>query len=877
MLRAVLEWEDFDKAAYDLRMSAEEILSLDAQSGEEPYTISTGSSFMVQQTAGFTTQNPAFTYSVDSMPDPSFAVADTNNQSLEDFMCRPLKIAEYDWATTDAAFFQTFNPWSLFFDDVRNVNRVSNFNLLRCKLHVRFLINGNGFHYGRLIASYKPLHLQDTFTKDRAFFREDIIGASQQPHIYLDPTTSQGGDMMLPFLWYYNALSVPDAEWSQMGEITIRAINDLKHANGATDSVTISVWAWAEDVSLSIPTSENPATLQPQSGVEVLEAQAGDEYGTGPISRPASIVARAAGALVSAPVIGMYARATEMAASAISAIATTFGYSRPAIISDIVSYKPLYVGNMANTNVPDSTMKLTVDAKQETTIDPRVTGLSSVDEMSIKNIAMRESYLTTFSWPVTATPEFFLWNSKVTPMLWSELSLANNTEIHMPACAFAVHPFRHWRGSMKFRFQVVASNFHKGRLRIVYDPRTAGNDDYNTAFQQIVDIAAEKDVTMTVGWGTLYPYATRPNPGVDPIPWRSNAGGGAVNPVPYEQHNGIIFVEVLNALTVPNSTVDNDISVNVFVSMCDDFEVANPDSSFIDDYSWFATPAPAQLQAQAGEEGGGLTTADKDDTTEPSRPVSDAPIRKLAAEISPMDRLADVCFGEKIASFRQMAKRYNLHAMHSLSRGGGYFRYQRTSGDFPFYRGYVGATGIHTTADATPYNYARMTFLNYITPAFVARRGGLRYKTTANDRLSLSSDRKTFMSYSRQPDVTIGYVETATAINFGQLASPMASQVRLFSHGHQGLHVQMANHNPVLEAEFPYQNNVRFLPGKEVDQTSANTNNTFHRVQTLVESDFNTSECPGYFDYVAGAEDFSLYFFTGCPVMYYAPSDPAPS
>ena len=44
--------------------------------------------------------------------------------------------------------------------------------------------------------------------------------------------------------------------------------------------------------------------------------------------------------------------------------------------------------------------------------------------------------------------------------------------------------------------------------------------------------------------------------------------------------NGVISVRVLNELTIPNSTIDNDISINVYVSAGDDFELLGTVSSF---------------------------------------------------------------------------------------------------------------------------------------------------------------------------------------------------------------------------------------------------------------------------------------------------------
>lgn len=279
----------------------------------------------------FKDQNPSYTYSVDSQPDETFKTAENNDADLGSFFSRPIKI-DYSWSTSVPDFYQNFNPWTTFFENPRVINRISNFNNLRCKLHVKFLINGNGFHFGRLMANYKPLHLSDDFYVDRGLSRLDNVAASQRPHIYLDPTTSSGGDMILPFFWPKNYLSIPRQEWREMGEISIRTLQNLQHANGASDIARISVFIWAEDVTLSIPTSTEPGGLVPQSGE--------DEYGKGPISRPASIVARVMGQLTTVPYIGQYARATEIAASAINGMATMFGYSRPNTLSDIEPYKP---------------------------------------------------------------------------------------------------------------------------------------------------------------------------------------------------------------------------------------------------------------------------------------------------------------------------------------------------------------------------------------------------------------------------------------------------------------------------------------------------------------------------------------------------------
>jgi hypothetical protein len=163
---------------------------------------------------------------------------------LENFFSRPIKVQSYSWGT-GTNLFEKFNPWQDYFENPRVINRIVNYNLLRCKLHVKFMLNGNGFHYGRAIASYLPLHNFDEFTKNRAFFVEDVVAASQRPHVYLDPTKSQGGELTLPFVWEANALNIPLQQWRDMGQIIIHGMQNLKHANGASDSVTVSAFVWA--------------------------------------------------------------------------------------------------------------------------------------------------------------------------------------------------------------------------------------------------------------------------------------------------------------------------------------------------------------------------------------------------------------------------------------------------------------------------------------------------------------------------------------------------------------------------------------------------------------------------------------------------------
>jgi hypothetical protein len=829
------------------------------------------------QNVTFSDQTPQWSYTVDSMPDSTFGMADASDADLGSFFSRPIKIAAYPWAVNQL-FFVKFNPWNLFFTNPRVMNRITNFNLLRCKLHVRIVLNGNGFYYGRAIASYIPLHTHDEFTRDRAFFIQDVVAASQRPHVYLDPTYSQGGTIQLPFVWYKNALNIPLMEWDEMGTMVIHGIQNLKNSNGNTDPITVSVFAWAEDVSLSIPTCQDPGALTPQLK-EVFVPQAKDEYGMGIVSRPASMVARAAGALSNAPVIGMYARATELAARAIGGIATIFGYSRPVELAPIVPYKPTLIGNLCNTNVSDTSQKLTLDVKQELTIDPRVMGLGDSDEMDILSVAMRESWLTSFAWPLGEPIETPLWHCEVSPVLWNEL----NSEIHMPACCFAAMPFRRWKGTMKYRFQFVASAFHKGRIKIVYEPFYPTTNEYNTNYLRVVDLAKERDFTVSIGWGSELALLNHRQPGQDTVPYTD---GTPLFAPPTSFANGVISVYVVNELTAPTDDSANGIEVNVFVSVGEDFEVYDPDSAYIENYVFFDPDTPptilaqSQVQAepfepQSGEEV--MNQPDSDLTKAESEPIKSDVNQTLATQLPTASHLVDVYYGDPIASFRQCLKRYTLHTVITPpdSTASATLITLKNS-NFPYYRG--NCPGAVDTSAVGGYNYCKATLMNYVTAAYTCRRGGIRRKYV---RVNGFNDVKSqIMMVTRVANLFGGgYSITNTSVPV-QNNSNSNARHRFYSvalpHTWDGTFATVVDQNPVCEVEIPYYFNVRFSPGKQANWTSDTTTfRKYHRVDTIVEA--KNDDPVALFCFVAAGEDFNLGFFTGAPVMYYvSPSaDPA--
>lgn len=809
----------------------------------------------------FEDNEPGYMEQVISSFDPTRDGPLTNDADLGNFFMRPLRIASYDWAV-GSTLYQRFNPWTLFFENPRVINRLSNYKLMRAKLHVKVVVNGTPFHYGRAIMSYNPLPTYDTMTIDREFVDADIVGASQRPHIYIDPCEGQGGEMELPFFHFKNLLDITLSEWREMGEMVINSMQGLKHANddSTLDSrVTINVFAWATEVKFAVPTQAEPTSIVPQA----------DEYGDKPVSRIATAVAKGAGYLKSVPWIGRYALATQVGAQAIGKVAQMFGYSAPPQL-DINPYRPVATTNLAMVNIPSDVAKLSVDCKQELTIDPTISGLGPVDELAIKNLACKESFLVPFPWTTAAQEEELLFNMRVDP----GLHVTFGSEKHFPASAFVANLFKYWRGTMKIRFQFVCSKYHRGRVKLVYDPSgtpAGGNAEYNTAYTTIVDISDNSDFTMEVGWAQNTPYRYHLSP--------LSSSTQMYNILPltgdstYTIGNGTLSMYVVNRLTVPQTTINNDIEVNVFVSMGDDVEFAVPTEEYLNLLRFTAagtTTAPSSIVPQALE-----TDADSPDRGSSSKPVDPVVMDTLAQKVGNDDNTNLIHFGESISSLRQMIKRFSRHQYIPSHAAGqtGLLKCAVGMNALPHQGGYTtthsAGNGITFSLTNGTYVYAKTHPLAYIASAFGGWRGGIRYLydfSLIKDGADEFSPVVTRAEVGQMPGAVWSEITNSSTTAAGQ--AELYNDDAIISNAYDGSYLTSSIVNPLLKFEVPYYSRFRFTPSKRFSNFVSNDNyQPGYFVEWVSTASRNTSTefIPTF---AAAGEDFNCFFYLGLPIMY---------
>lgn len=804
--------------------------------GGTQYAINNQQGQLTSETVTFRDANPEWKVGFSETADSTRDLTYHGDVELAHFFARPIPLYTTSW-TPGASFANfTFDPWSAFITNSRVGNRISNYKNFSGKMCVKIQINGNSFYYGRLMCYYVPLPYADSGFTVASGTAGKVLN-SQRMKIFIDPCSSQAGTLCLPMIWYYDMVDLTTTDVASLGRMVITEMNQLKHANGAATPLNITIYGWLEDVKLSGPTATNLSGLVVQAGK--------DEYGDSPISGAASAVAKMSGRLSGLPIIGTYARATELGAKGVGAVAKMFGMSRPTVIEVPTLMRMRPIGELAVTDTGDTVNKLTVDSKQELAVGNASTGVDDGDELVLSKIASKETYLTTFTWASSYATNRVLFAARVLPQHYYK----DVTYYTVPACCFVANAFKYWRGTMKYRFQIVASEYHKGRLLFVWDSHAGKTTpELNVQYTKVVDIGVERDFVLDIAWGQPRTWLetgelTDPYYRVDGTGFNSQASRIA---------NGVLTVYVLNELTSPNSAINNDISVNVFCSMCDDAEFSVPSSRF----QTYTRYTQIGAVPQSGKDD--LGDVEKEEDTSGNAPIADTASDEFVPCNPSSDPTALVYMGESVSSFRQLAKRYNfMWAVGSLTATAGGFMTWSTT-DFPLLRGYS-VNGLRTGTTYT-YNPVFTTMLRYLSFAFLTYKGGVRRKYVFRSGAALTQAptfqvRRNVDTYRTVPAVTGGVFATA---------ADMEDQAMFFAtNGAEGLALTPLAHQPAVEVEFPFYSSTRFVSSRAPYTTTVTTPSMSDLTHTLtVQSSPNTNYMVD--TYVSAAEDTNFGCFQGC-------------
>jgi hypothetical protein len=414
---------------------------------------------------------------------------------------------------------------------------------------------------------------------------------------------------------------------------------------------------------------------------------------------------------------------------------------------------------------------------------------------------------------------------------------------------------------MRYRFCVVASAYHRGRLRVVYDPSGSSlSPEYNVQYSCIVDLAEKRDFTVEVGWGS--PKGFLP---MSPI-WDDDAYSIVAGTLAGtgQTGNGNITVYVMNDLQSPSTTASN-ITVQVFVSAGDDIEFACPSTEMLSFLSIFQTQSG---ETMADKGGGSSPGIDLPDTETDLMAVSSTDV-VMAVKPNAMGEALLVYQGEVVPSIRTLIKRFDYWRFLPIEEATERLNVWKMPAYLPYPGwGPVGMDEAENAAVATlPYNFCNMTLMHWAMMAFKGYRGTMRYKALYDN--TDFQEMTSFMSASRDNTVS-GYSATTeqNPLQSETVGERARFWTRFTKNIGDGAVVTSQRVNPCLEFDIPHYSDKRFFNAKVTTQASTVETDTFNHLVIQATSNTRTTHCSGIHTYWAAGEDFQLGFYVGPPPVY---------
>lgn len=772
------------------------------------------------------------------------------NVDLATYLARPVLISTISWSQ-GATISTVLKPWELYFTNASIERKLQNYAFLACNLRVKIVINASPFFYGLAFATYRPYIGNAAGRISQAYTKYGpTMAATCRQRLDILPSKSQGGEMCLPYINVRNWLRIGKLlDFQEMGDIHIWSHDVLEFANAASGpDVSIQVFAWAEDVKVSGPTAQLPM-------------QASDEYEeTGPISGIASSVASMAGTaerILPGP-FKPFAKATEIGASAVSSIASLFGFTNVPVLDDVSAFKNLPFHALASTQISCPFEKLTLDPKNELTIDNRVAGGKGVDELTIPYLCGKKNVWSLPNWAASDAAGADIIEINVSPMLIAELdgntvSTAKGTitPIYQAPMTLVARNFKFWRGTMVYRFKFICTQYHRGRIGIIWDPVHSTTADYNYTenYTRIVDISEEQEIVIKVPFMQPYPYLET---GWDSLKTNITTPVRAADAFNELLHNGKLVLRVLTKQTSPVATAD--ILMYVETSM-EDADFANP----IDVHSNEDTRTSYFVIQSAEDE---------------VKVVEDN-IAKM--EIRQNPNLHKIYNGEAVFSMRQLMRRRSFYRSIFASGNISARYYAKTIklNRRPSFYGYDpnGSSVVLETVGVGNHRFGPVSepLCNLFEPCFVGQRGSHNYEINLNkpgnacDTLLVSRYLKTITADSWNDTI----ISTAAA----QYQQNLDSLEFGFLSGRTGVAMTNARTQTGLQVQIPMYSRYRFLStdpneralGVSADGTDVDNILIGYRAQPISDA---VTQNPSYFQidmYHSIGTDYQLLHFVNVP------------
>jgi len=497
----------------------------------------------------FLSDAPIRTYEpavVNDIPQTLLAIPKVSVQdNIKSFLSRPAFVGSFVFDPTNAAndtIYSSDVPQANFYGASTDIflSKLEGFAGMRATVVYKFVLAVERFAQGRLLIHYIPGEYDVDHEKQHTY---NLQMKTQQPRIEVNVNRDTMVEIKIPYVspsTHYN-LQTREGIW---GRIFCSVYSPLV---GLSAGINVNVFVSFEDIDLVIPTYGSP-----QGGELENEKKTSISVNL----RRAKKIATDASRI---PLLSSIATPASWFLAAAENCASALGWSA-AYNSDGLSRIGDYM-NPYNLTCDGQRNSLPMGMSKDNEIDvlPGFAG-NNIDEMSIKFFATRPAYIDHFSIGTSDAVGAIAYNNIVSPAIFRTPIATHGSGVLIGSVysatpvGFLMNMTKYWRGSLVYSFKFVKTEFHTGKIEIVYQPYRLSAVSYaNTVYcpRHIVDIKDTDEFHVTIPYMQLTPWSD------------SSIILGQL---------GVYVVSPLNCPTSVSSTID----VLIEVAAGDDFAIACP-------------------------------------------------------------------------------------------------------------------------------------------------------------------------------------------------------------------------------------------------------------------------------------------------------------
>lgn len=526
------------------------------------------------------------------------------SRTIEDFLKKPSRLASGSLSATDSGKLFEIDPFLSLYNTTQKGGKLRGVYLFRADVVITLQINAVRFQAGRYILAFIPSFGNGDTTWSNYKYRmhtANLTTVTQLPHVEIDLAQQTHVTLRLPFVSVYTHL-IP-GQTTSTSPLTFGSLFMVPYwpliPGSADNTAPYTVWGHFDNIELG-------SVALPQSGYTIGQKEA-RAMGVGRVSAVAAKIAKSATVLGAVPMLAPATSVVSWLADLTGQVARVWGYSKPMVQNAPSRMHRSILPYAQNVDQSVTSQSLALVSDNEVVINSGVSG-TAIDEMSFDFIKGVYAFSGNLSWTTLLPADSLLGTFAHNP---STYSYAFGKGVTMVPVAFLQTFFRMWRGGLKFRFKLIKTEFHSGRLRVSYSPGyqvvpTLGSvSDLDILHQEIIDIRDTSEFEFVIPYVSPELYT------------RSGTASGA------------LFIHVLDPLVAP-STVSSTVPILVEVAGAPDLEFAIPENTKYEPYS-------------------------------PVVPMSGytiSPAVNLGAASGDNNKPAAIAVGEKITSFRQLLRKF---------------------------------------------------------------------------------------------------------------------------------------------------------------------------------------------------------------------------